>query len=53
MQATHEKVKSSKESFAFIFMKAILSGIEAIGQGMEKQHDEQLTAKSKTGKEKS
>ena len=50
MQTSKKSTKVRKDNIALQFLKIIFSGIQAIGQGMEKQHDEQLMTKTKPSK---
>lgn len=51
MDSANKRSNTYQQTAMFKFMRSIAEGIDAIGEGMSKQHDENLTAKKKTTKE--
>ncbi len=51
MDSANKRSNTYQQTAMFKFMRTIAEGIDAIGEGMSKQHDENLTVKKKSPKE--
>ncbi len=51
MDSINKRNNTYQQTAMFKFMRSIAEGIDAIGEGMSKQHDEKLIAEKKTSKE--
>ena len=51
MDSANKRSNTYQQTAMFKFMRSIAESIDAIGEGMSKQHDENLTVKKKPSKE--
>ena len=51
MDSVNKRSNTYQQTAMYKFMRTIADGIDAIGEGMSKQHDEKLTVKKKSSKE--
>ena len=51
MDTVNKRNNTYQQTAMYKFMRSIADGIDAIGEGMSKQHDENLSAKKKTSKD--
>ena len=51
MDSANKRSNTYQQTAMFKFMRSIAESIDAIGEGMSKQHDENLTVEKKPSKE--